>query len=307
MSLKNKSTTTTKNKKSLNKTNIIKEIQNPTQDLDTKLEQINSLVSNLDKKYSTQLKIKINQITEKYDVLINDIINKYNFKFDNDNEEETSKEENSKEKNEELENLYNNRDIEIIQLKLKYIEMSDKKEQVEEVENLDLELELNKEVVDNYEDASYLYESNLIHKRIKVPFIKLGNNMNEYFKKYSEKYIEGICHKEGYIKPYSTNIVEYSTGRLQSDYIMFDVTFSVDVCFPYENMEIMCKIKNITKIGIRGVVNEDNNPIVLFISREHNSNIDFDNYEEGQYIKVKVIGNRFEENDKYISVIGEII
>ena len=66
-------------------------------------------------------------------------------------------------------------------------------------------------------------------------------------------------------------------------------------------------IKNITKIGIRATISELNNPIILFISREHNPDKDFESYKENQIIKVKVLGNRFELNDEYISVIGELI
>jgi hypothetical protein len=155
--------------------------------------------------------------------------------------------------------------------------------------------------------TDHLYVNSLIYEKIEVPFIRIGNNMNQYFKKYSERMIEGKCRKEGFIRPNSTNVISSSTGLLRADTVIYDVIYSVDVCFPYENMEVMCKIKNITKIGIRGIINEMNNPIVLFISREHNTNKHFEDYEEGQMIKVKVIGNRFELNDEYISVIGEII
>ena len=34
-----------------------------------------------------------------------------------------------------------------------------------------------------------LYVNCLIHKKIIVPYNKLGNNMTEYFKNYSEKFI----------------------------------------------------------------------------------------------------------------------
>ena len=155
--------------------------------------------------------------------------------------------------------------------------------------------------------TDHLYINSLIYEKIEVPFNRIGNNMNNYFKKYSERMIEGKCRKEGFIRPQSTNVVSSSTGLLRADMVIYDVIYSVDVCFPYENMEVMCKIKNITKIGIRGIINEMNNPIVLFISREHNINKHFEDYEEGQMIKVKVLGNRFELNDEYISVIGEII
>ena len=47
--------------------------------------------------------------------------------------------------------------------------------------------------------------------------------------------------------------------------------------------------------------------MVLFVSREHNGHIDFENFDRDDKIKVKVIGFRFEVNDEYLSVLGEII
>ena len=156
-------------------------------------------------------------------------------------------------------------------------------------------------------DIDKLFIPSIINEKITIPFNKMSNNMTRYFESYAEKRIEGKCRNEGYIRLKSSNVISYSTGLLFSDKVIYDVVYSVEVCYPYENMEIDCKIKNITKIGIRAVISESNNPIILFISREHNPDKEFDNYKENQIIKVKVIGQRFELNDEYISVIGELI
>jgi hypothetical protein len=152
-----------------------------------------------------------------------------------------------------------------------------------------------------------IYVQSIIHHKISVSFVNIGKNMPRYFKKFATRYIEGKCRKEGYIRPNSTQVVSYSTGLLNADNVLYDVVFSCDVCYPCEEMILKCKIVNITKIGIRGIISEHNNPIVLFISREHNANKNFEDYEEGQMINIKVLGHRFELNDEYISVIGEII
>ena len=152
-----------------------------------------------------------------------------------------------------------------------------------------------------------IYVQSIIHHKISVPFVHIGNNMPKYFKKFASRHIEGKCRKEGFIRPNSTQVVSYSTGLLSADNVLYDVVFSCDVCYPCEDMILKCKIVNITKIGIRGIISEVNNPIVLFISREHNVNRNFEDYEEGEMISIKVIGHRFELNDEYISVIGEII
>jgi hypothetical protein len=76
---------------------------------------------------------------------------------------------------------------------------------------------------------------------------------------------------------------------------------------PYEDMELSCLVKNINKIGIRCIIQEDDNPMNIFISSEHNSQLEMDKYKEGDAIKVKVLGHRFELNDTFISIIAEII
>ena len=156
-------------------------------------------------------------------------------------------------------------------------------------------------------DVDNLYTESIIQEKIKIPFNSVSNNMIRYFESYAQKKMERKCRNEGYIRSGSASVISYSTGLLNSDSIIYNVVYSVQVCYPYENMEIECKIKNITKIGIRAIINEHNNPIVLFISREHNPDKDFEQYKEDNYIRVKVLGHRFELNDEYISVIGELL
>jgi hypothetical protein len=305
---------------------ILNKIKNPNQSFNKELDELDEVISKLKKEYIKQIKSETDKIIVKYDGLINEVVETYNSFNNNSNAENES---NTTERDEKLKELYNKRDIELIELKIKFIEMSEKdkkskKNKTPEPTEEFKEVTKENEEPETSELASFnnfqitpqnnvlaqnpnIYVNSLIHKRVCVPFSKIGNNMNEYFRKYSENYYEGKCHKEGYFKPFSTSIVSYTTGLLKSDTVIYDVVYSIDVCFPYENMEVVCKIKNITKIGIRGIISEEYNPIILFISREHNATKNFDDYEEGHMIKVKIIGHRFEINDENISVIGEII
>jgi hypothetical protein len=75
-----------------------------------------------------------------------------------------------------------------------------------------------------------------------------------------------------------------------------------------EGMNIKCIAKHINKAGIRAEINETPSPVVIFIARDHNySSPLFANVKENDEIKVRVIGQRFELNDKYISIIAEIV
>ncbi len=70
-----------------------------------------------------------------------------------------------------------------------------------------------------------------------------------------------------------------------------------------------CLAKNITKAGIRAEsADEMPSPFVLFVARDHYySNDYFNSIEENEKFVGKVIAQRFELNDKYVSIIAEIV
>ena len=150
-----------------------------------------------------------------------------------------------------------------------------------------------------------IFKEQLIRETIEMNFLNVGNDIEQYFISYFKKNIEGKCHNEGYIEVDNVSIVNYSSGLLEGDKIIYNVVYSCNVCIPYEGMIIECIVKNLNKVGIRAIVREQNNPINIFLTRENNPNID--DYNEGDVIKIKVLGHRYEINDKFISVIGEII
>jgi hypothetical protein len=48
--------------------------------------------------------------------------------------------------------------------------------------------------------------------------------------------------------------------------------------------------------------------VVVFIAKDHHYNIaHFNDVKEGDKINVRIIGQRFELNDKYVSIIGELV
>jgi hypothetical protein len=91
--------------------------------------------------------------------------------------------------------------------------------------------------------------------------------------------------------------------------ISFEVVFECDICFPVEGMLVSCVAKNITKAGIKAESATDvPSPIVVFVTKDHHyNNAYFSEVQEGDKINVRVIGQRFELNDKYISIIGELV
>lgn len=159
-----------------------------------------------------------------------------------------------------------------------------------------------------------LYIKQIIKTDITVPFITINNtinntkNMNELIYKIISKKIEGKCIVDGYVKPNTTKIIDYSFGVINGKNVLFKVTYECYICNPNENIIIQCLSKNITQAGIRAVSLDDPSPVVIYISRDHhNSNSYFSSISEGDIINIKVVGKRFELNDSYVSIIGELI
>ena len=175
-----------------------------------------------------------------------------------------------------------------------------------------------------YVDASVLYDSQIIHCKIEIPFHEIVNGssnithekmLENHFKDYARKHIVNKCHKEGYISGNPFKIISYSAGKTIYTNVVYDVVYEFKVRYPCEGMRFQCIIQSITKIGIKAVVDKDEytNPIVVFASHLHNPNI-FESdestnggYKEGQMIQVTVLGYRFEINDPSIYVIAKII
>ena len=153
-----------------------------------------------------------------------------------------------------------------------------------------------------------IYSQMLITRSIPVNIINVGNNIKQTLEKIIALQVEGKCVVDGYIKPNSTKILTYSSGLVNGPDIIFEVTFECLVCSPVEGMHIKCVAKNITKAGIRAETNETPSPVIIFIARDHNYMMPyFSTIKENDNIKVSVIGQRFELNDKYISIIAKLI
>jgi hypothetical protein len=160
------------------------------------------------------------------------------------------------------------------------------------------------------EETTDLYSKTILTTKVVIPFILVGSNVETTIKNTISNKVEGKCIVEGYVKPESVHIIKFSSGTLASKYIEFDVVFECSICCPVEGMRICCYAKNITQAGIRAFTSleEKKSPVIIYVSRDHHSsNSHFNSVNEKDFICIRVIGQRFELNDKQVSVIGELV
>jgi len=162
----------------------------------------------------------------------------------------------------------------------------------------------------NEQRLSSIYSRGLITRNIVLPMTAVSKNIKEVLETNISSLYEGKCITEGYVKSESAKIVTFSSGTVvHGTKVSFVVVFECEICYPVEGILISCVAQNITKVGIKAASADENpSPIVVFIARDHNyNNTQFTDVNVGDKFNVRVIGQRFELNDKYISIIAELV
>ena len=156
--------------------------------------------------------------------------------------------------------------------------------------------------------TSNLYNKIVLSDKVILDNKDVNSQLINTLQDYIKMKVEGLCINEGFIKPDSVNILSYSSGELFENSIVFQVCYEALVANPVESMVIDCIVKSITKVGIRAEINENVTPFIIFIARDHHyDNELFSKVNENDIISVRIIGQRYELNNKFISVIAELL
>jgi DNA-directed RNA polymerase subunit E'/Rpb7 len=126
---------------------------------------------------------------------------------------------------------------------------------------------------------------------------------------------ENVCSKYGYIKNNSIKIIKRSIGTIKNQHfngnISFDVICIAEICNPIQGSIIKCRVKAKNSLGLLAEGYFDKIPILEIIvpkiSAGIQSEINLDNVNIGQEIKIEVCGKKYQLFDKHISIIGRAI
>jgi DNA-directed RNA polymerase subunit E'/Rpb7 len=154
-----------------------------------------------------------------------------------------------------------------------------------------------------------VYNKSVLDTKVTLFVTEIGKNIKTNLESKIVSKIGGKCITEGYIKPGSIHIINYSSGSVNGDIIEYHVLFECMICLPVEGMLIECISRTITKAGIHAqVIDDDGNmPVTVFVARDHHHIDDrFLSVKENTKLTVRVIGIRYELNDKCICAIANL-
>lgn len=155
-----------------------------------------------------------------------------------------------------------------------------------------------------------IFIRSILTRKVILSINEIGKNIKQNLEQKIIEKTEGKCVSEGFIRPNSVKIINYSSGLINNDNVEFQSSFECMVSYPVEGQLMECTVKTITKAGIHAeVVIEDGIvPITVFVARDHhNTDTYFSTIKENSIILVRIVGVRFELNDPYICVIGQLM
>ena len=160
------------------------------------------------------------------------------------------------------------------------------------------------------DNNSHIYIKSLLTQKIVLNYEEVNSELFNTLEYKIKQFNEGKCIKEGYVKNNSVNLLTYSSGELFDNKLLFECVFECLLTNPVESMVIDCLAKTITKVGVRAelIVDDNISPYVIFIARDHHYNNEtFSKIKENDVLQVRIMGQRYELNDKQISIIAELI
>ena len=170
-------------------------------------------------------------------------------------------------------------------------------------------MEQNRRQKNKPREIKSVYSPCQITKRVLLPVTAVGENIVQTLERTVSSMVSGLCIVEGYVKPGTVKVITYSSGIVSGSNILFDVVFNCEVCFPVAGMNINCVAKNIIKAGIEAEsADESPSPFILYVLRDHYYADDyFNSVKENDKFIARVLSQRFELNDKYVTIIAELV
>lgn len=146
--------------------------------------------------------------------------------------------------------------------------------------------------------------------KVVVPYDRLGSNVEEHLIARIARKFEGKCCAQGYVQTGSCKMVRRSGGRFELAGLVYEVTFSCNICVPVAGQKLSVKCKTKSRAGIHAIVVLDDasepaplDVLVLMDQVEPKHREIMEKFNEGEIFTVKVEDYNFQLEDKTIVVI----
>lgn len=169
--------------------------------------------------------------------------------------------------------------------------------------------------------VSFIYTGNM---QVSIPdmskVILQNYSFDQLLLKSIREKIEGRCNSHGLVRSKTTKILSRDMGHFVSEFFtgspVYSVTYTTEILNPTKGVIIPCEVKVKNKIGIMAHLDIKNKTFIVALvpfqlvnrgSTQESQKELIDKATTNTKIYVEVVGSKFEMNDKYVTVIGNIV
>ena len=143
-------------------------------------------------------------------------------------------------------------------------------------------------------------------------FRNAADGLDDFLVKKIRKNLEGQCCTHGYVRPGSTQILARSMGQAEHGRFTGDFLFNCKVkvmcLLPTADQIVTGRILKMNKLGGYALIVDDGQlreAMRILLPRDmHRDNLEFDNLQVGQGVKIRLLKSRFQANDAFIQAVG---
>ena len=143
-------------------------------------------------------------------------------------------------------------------------------------------------------------------------FRNAADGMDDFLVKKIRKNLEGQCCTHGYVRPGSTQILARSMGQAEHGRFTGDFLFNCKVkimcLLPTADQIVTGRILKMNKLGGYALIVDDGQlreAMRILLPRDmHRDNLEFDNLQVGQGVKIRLLKSRFQAKDAFIQAVG---
>tara|TARA_Y100000389_G_scaffold204989_1_gene261698 strand:- start:13356 stop:13898 length:543 start_codon:yes stop_codon:yes gene_type:complete len=142
----------------------------------------------------------------------------------------------------------------------------------------------------------------------------VSNNINRSVIEKIKENIECRCVGDGYVIPGTVKLISRSLITFPHEALQLHYTMNVDyeytLCNPNPGVILKCKVVTKNKIGILARLENPKSPLVILVPEDLCNTPEkqeiLESANKDDIISILVVGKKFEQNDKKITVIAEI-
>jgi DNA-directed RNA polymerase subunit E'/Rpb7 len=152
--------------------------------------------------------------------------------------------------------------------------------------------------------ADPVYERRELVRTIKLPAKQVQRSIQSSLLAHLKTTVLGKCGVEGYLSPDGVTILQHSIGQVIDGYVLYQVKFQVDVCFPHKNQSFKAPAVLVSRIGVK----LEQGPMRILLPRDmHIDNADFESIKVGDEVIFTVVGSEFKQDDSVIFLVGQLL